>query len=467
MLATAASSGSSLRHSRRSACDRCRTNKLRCQRDERPGRPCERCAKAHLACTTTFQPTPTPTPTPTTTPSVNMPPPSLSAVTSPPRRKTPENGTRHPPLCSSLARPASPPSNPTADAVLEQHHVAEEPMSGSDDNWRGNVVDPMDFSMADMAFETTDDLALLIADLPAHGASTGVFGQEGGGSSLNGSEWPSRAEHELQRLAGMAAHKDLLTLSLELVEDRDILETLAPLTPRPSIVPLTCSSSTQQQPINRILKQTAKFRDIIKCLSVPADQSSDGAGSSHGSGSRSDSTGSIHLGWDNIAANGNGESCWSASPRPVLAPQDHLLMVNLVTTYVNLLRNCSAIFVRLYQGLQVTPPVGSNAKVHLPSLQFGEFQLGDSVTIQAKVLVELISGMLLRIGSTLGISKAGASSPSDDGSLRLALLDDPIAVSIREIILTQESMQGGVYGGLPSLDELTSDLKRLLEGKES
>ncbi|KAK0751374.1 hypothetical protein B0T18DRAFT_485976, partial [Schizothecium vesticola] len=44
-----------LRHSRRSACDRCRQWKLRCSRvDDRPGNPCERCAKSRLACTTTF-----------------------------------------------------------------------------------------------------------------------------------------------------------------------------------------------------------------------------------------------------------------------------------------------------------------------------------------------------------------------------------------------------------------------------
>jgi hypothetical protein len=46
----------SLRYSRRSACDRCRAYKLRCQRDERFGKPCERCAKSRLACTTTFDP---------------------------------------------------------------------------------------------------------------------------------------------------------------------------------------------------------------------------------------------------------------------------------------------------------------------------------------------------------------------------------------------------------------------------
>lgn len=41
--------------SRRSACDRCRAYKLRCQRDEQPNEPCDRCSKARLVCTTTFE----------------------------------------------------------------------------------------------------------------------------------------------------------------------------------------------------------------------------------------------------------------------------------------------------------------------------------------------------------------------------------------------------------------------------
>ena len=43
------------RPSRRFACDRCRSFKLRCQRDEATGDACERCAKARLPCTTTFE----------------------------------------------------------------------------------------------------------------------------------------------------------------------------------------------------------------------------------------------------------------------------------------------------------------------------------------------------------------------------------------------------------------------------
>jgi hypothetical protein len=40
------------RQSRRSACDRCRGFKLRCERDQVNGRSCERCLKAQVACTT-------------------------------------------------------------------------------------------------------------------------------------------------------------------------------------------------------------------------------------------------------------------------------------------------------------------------------------------------------------------------------------------------------------------------------
>lgn len=46
------------RQSRRSACDRCRGFKLRCERDQVNGRSCERCLKAQVVCTTSVgQPT--------------------------------------------------------------------------------------------------------------------------------------------------------------------------------------------------------------------------------------------------------------------------------------------------------------------------------------------------------------------------------------------------------------------------
>lgn len=43
------------RQSRRSACDRCRGFKLRCERDQVNGRSCERCLKAQVPCTTSVE----------------------------------------------------------------------------------------------------------------------------------------------------------------------------------------------------------------------------------------------------------------------------------------------------------------------------------------------------------------------------------------------------------------------------
>ena len=46
---------SSLMLSRRSACDRCKAYKLKCLRQGKANDPCQRCAKADLACTTTVE----------------------------------------------------------------------------------------------------------------------------------------------------------------------------------------------------------------------------------------------------------------------------------------------------------------------------------------------------------------------------------------------------------------------------
>lgn len=46
------------RQSRRSACDRCRGFKLRCERDQVRGRSCERCLKAQVICTTSLSQSP-------------------------------------------------------------------------------------------------------------------------------------------------------------------------------------------------------------------------------------------------------------------------------------------------------------------------------------------------------------------------------------------------------------------------
>jgi hypothetical protein len=383
------------------------------------------------------------------------------------------------------------------------------------------VLDPMDFALPHMAFDTNDLSVLMVDHSPTraegHEDDATLCGP-GPGTNLG---WGSHGAHpdacmdtgrehrdvepdmmgapvDTKRLSG--TYKDLLKLSLELVEDREILDTQAPLTALPSIAPLACSSIKQQQPITRVLNQTARFWAIIKALSSSASQessaissassgcsSASGSGRSGGSGSqtRSNSTSSSSFSQVNLSSlrhvrdtaslssNGDLDSNFSGSslsslPTSAAGHQDHLLMINLVTTYVNLLRNCRAVFTRLYHALQVNPSPESNAMLSLPSLQFGEFQLENNVSIQVKVLIELASGMLQRIGNALGINTGpgpnGPRSP-DDQNCRLPFLNDPIAVSTREIILSQESMQGGIHGGDPPLADIMNNLKRLLDSR--
>lgn len=357
-----------------------------------------------------------------------------------------------------------------------------------------------------MAFDTNDIGVLMVDHLP-----TRAQGHQDG-ATLTNLGWGSHGAHpdactldtgrqyrdvepdmmgapaDTQRLI-TGAYKDLLKLSLELVEDREILDTQAPLPVSPSIAPPTCSSSKQHRPINRVLNQSARLWDIVKAMSLTSQESSASCssassgcgnasrgGGNGGSGSQTRSTSTSN---EDLGSNFPGPWLSSLSSPPTSADgqQDHLLMVNLVTTYVNLLRNCRAVFVRLHHAVQHEANRSSepnpNAMLSLPSLQFGEFQLENNVSIQVKVFIELASGMLQRIGNALGINKTGLAAPSgalltpDDQTqnYRLPFLNDPIAVSTREIILSQESMQGGIHGGDPPLANIMDDIKRLLEAR--
>lgn len=364
----------------------------------------------------------------------------------------------------------------------------------------------MDFALPHMAFDTNDIGVLIVDHSPtraqghqddatltnlgwgAHGAYPDACTLDTGRQHRDVEPDMMGAPADTQRLI-TGAYKDLLKLSLELVEDREILDTQAPLPVSPSIAPPTCSSSKQQRPINRVLNQTARLWDIVKAMSSTSHErsassssassgcgSASGGGGNGGSGSQTHSTSTSN---GDLGSNFPGPPVSSLSSPPTSADgrQDHLLMVNLVTTYVNLLRNCRAVFVRLHHAVQHevnrSPESNANAMLSLPSLQFGEFHLENNVSIQVKVLLELVSGMLQRIGNALGINNTESAAPSgglftpDDQNYqyRLRFLNDPIAVSTREIILSQESMQGGIHGGDPPLADIMDDIKRLLEGR--
>ncbi|KAK7960589.1 hypothetical protein PG996_011233 [Apiospora saccharicola] len=217
----------------------------------------------------------------------------------------------------------------------------------------------------------------------------------------------SKDDHELPAIES----KSLTQLSLEIIEDYEILRTSSPLKGQPANVPHHCSSTEQHRPFNRMLNQASQLWDIIKSMSASAN--TEGAG------------------------NFSTSAAQNSLPKRI----DQVLIMTLITTYAHLMRNCRGIFIRLLFALQSD----ASAKLILPSLQFGTFQLSNSLPIQAKVLIDITSGLLLRITNALGINPAGVtaggpppSAMQNDPETRLPFLMDPIAVSLCDTILSQE-----------------------------
>lgn len=285
-------------------------------------------------------------------------------------------------------------------------------------------------------------------------------------------------------------HKQLLKLKLELMQNQEMMSHEAILPPQPGHNPLRCAASVQAQPVNRILNQTGRFWEILKAMSVPVaspkphqhytssrNYSIDGSHSdTSNSISHNSSHGSIGRGWSRIGDSVNNNNMRVGdgrhidtdssvdSPRQTHTKPDHLAFTLVIVTYITLVRSCRELFLRLRYGLEEAAVSNDSTlnDVVLPKLQFGEFQIENNIFMQVSVLIELISSMLHRIDSLLNISPtnyAGTSSPPAELDYHFPLLKDPVAVSIREILLSQERTQTGE----PSLAKILYNLKQFAD----
>lgn len=139
---------------------------------------------------------------------------------------------------------------------------------------------------------------------------------------------------------------------------------------------------------------------------------------------------------------------------------DILLVTTLVTAYILLVRNWRCTFSRLHRLLALAPERRNDSHVlELPTLQIGGFQVRGNPVIQVLVLLELVSGMLQTIESGLGITySAGRGSGKPDSGKCWTVFMDPVAVSIRETLLSQERVRAGTG---PNVGELS--LKQMME----
>ncbi|KAK8022486.1 hypothetical protein PG993_013253 [Apiospora rasikravindrae] len=431
------------RKSRRSACDLCRLYKLRCDRDERHGKSCGRCDAANQACEITLGRPVTQAPSDKTKERENLLKDNTSTATAS-ASAAPMTSLRpcHP--SGQLGRSSvsasgggalvprtqctSATAGPLASLAERVSFEDSVPVFPDHLNYTENLN--MDFSMPIPGFDSGNFSFLFPDTKPGLSYAATAEMPDMSNSELHSTlgstslEQPLRQLHSSADFAPGPSHrtmddhelpaidsKSLTQLSLEIIEDYELLRTSSPLNGQPETVPHHCSSTEQHRPFNRMLSQAAKLWDIIKSMCASDDR--------------------------------EGELGHSISPAHTTMPKrtDQVLIMTLITTYAHLMRNCRGIFMRLLLALQSD----ASAKLILPSLQFGTFQLSNSLPIQVKVLIDITSGMLLRITNELGISPVGVTagptqtaSTHDEAETRLPFLTDPIAVSLRDTILSQE-----------------------------
>lgn len=247
-------------------------------------------------------------------------------------------------------------------------------------------------------------------------------------------------------------YRELLTLNLELLEDEQVLEQHKSLTNGDLRRDPQAVMSAEDNLISRVLRRTSRFWEILSSTTtIPkARQRTPSDGSFNSDASRSSRRQSWHEGGPNT-----------------------LIIVHLITTYVSLIRICRSVFQHLYHVFQVIPPDQVGTVLNLPSLQLGEFQMENNLTIQVQALIELSCTMLLRIEEALGVSTASGPGLSGEGvngktldshHCRNSIMRDPVAVSLREIILSQERLHNAANEvGRPSLQVVMDNLKRLLQ----
>ncbi|KAK6822450.1 hypothetical protein PG987_013995 [Apiospora arundinis] len=431
------------RNPRRSACDLCRAYKLKCDRDDRHGKSCDRCIQANQACTITLDP------------------PSRPSNSSREREHRPNATTNAAAAATATtahagAVPALRTLYPSMSAEPPPHNIAERVSSGN-----GNL-DHQDSMFA--TTEMPDSRDYEIRDNEGS-ATTGRFSEpwklsHGGLVSPRPSEPdPPRRyteEHEFPAVDS----KKLTQLSLEISEDYELLRNSSPLKGQPENVPHNCTSAEQHRPFNRMFDQASRLWEIIQGMSASVEG---------GNGLKDidfQHRNRVEPSFASPEEKYNAGTSPSATYRPT-GKTDQILILSLITTYGWLMRNCRSIFMRLLMALKSD----ASAKLILPSLQFGSFQLSNSLPIQIRVLIDITSGMLLRITNALDLSPVGvatgsppASTQEEPGTSRLPFVTDPIYISFRDSILSQDL-------NLPENDQNQSlqgimvDIQRLVDQK--
>lgn len=453
--------------SRRFACDRCRSQKLRCERRIVPNssNSCNRCVKSRVKC-----------------------------ITSPPRR---------------MGRPKQQPA-PIHSTIPDPHEL--------DFDTLFNAIDPCDslkngFELRDAAGSNASAMTTS-ANNQGHGGESGNEAQQAderidfvynpqqlltdtpmfhgdqdffNRDDLSQGPLPDLKEECLQKLSDLSAD---LFRQWSRISSGQLADSLffSPPTSNSQVTdpPNGIALNNAKSPIGKMLDSSREFMDVLRYfVRSPSNQSSNSAFHSSPSSCYSD------FGLENLSGNhvnmssnhpsspaynyqisrvlsfGSSSASLDFTSPDSFGPlrSDVLTALPILTCYICLVRIYRTIFSHIHNQLLARPSQAELTSI-LPGLQLGGFQLESHRNLQIRILMQVSVHMLDQIESALGLPD-DICTAENAGSMRRGILEDSVSTALLEVVMKQEATDcaEGDRAGIKSLRNTWKSINRLLDGR--
>ncbi|KFX87269.1 hypothetical protein V490_08389 [Pseudogymnoascus sp. VKM F-3557] len=482
------------RLSRRSACDRCRAFKLRCERGSGAmSQPCKRCARAMAQCV------PVAKSRPILGPSVENQrlPPAIAAA-----QRRGSSASQYNTPCRILpaaakdlpnGHPFSQYGDDSGRIVLDGDYQpevsrgsghachsqgslqntntqAQPPEPGiigsfDDNNECGHLLDPVpdafdfDFSFGVAGHGPDDDFVNFDIDLPI--TDTPTESPQNDINSTNAEPRSLKIDYRKRCL------KSLADLHASLLRDLDEVKLSKPANEcdcsRASVKRNTENGMVHDYPVGKVLKSSEKYLEILEYFS-PSSQSSlqPSSCSSDSLSTHEDLDLALGCNDDDGTPLDYNHSISASGLEPDLSSTastihcDVPTTFSLLTCYISLVRIFRTIFSCIYISLLPLPPPTWNALPPIfPGLQLAGFSMDTQVGMQVQILLQVSEVMLGKIEGILGV---GASGAGDGGLLGKVMGKEVLRMMLRGE--EQERPEGGC-GSVESLRDVMTSLKGL------
>ncbi|KFY16035.1 hypothetical protein V492_01610 [Pseudogymnoascus sp. VKM F-4246] len=470
------SAGRSLeRFSRRSACDRCRAFKLRCERDVGAvSQPCKRCARATAPCVQAGKPRPI------VGPSQGLPPASVvaqrlgsssSQYPTPCRilpaaveelpviQPCPQYGDGsgriflggYQPLVARVTAHASNSQGSPQNTNIQAHQPETDLIGSFDDSDEcGRLHDaPLDSFDFDFTFgadgRSPEDFVNFDTELPE--PHTPIGAPQNDINSIDTEPRSLKIDYRKQCLQSLA------DLHASLLRDLDEVKLSKPANEcdcsRASVKRSSENGAAPDHPVGKVLKSSEKYLEILEYFYLPPSlQRSNCSSKSLSAHEDLD----LALGCDDDSTPLDSNSSTSSTSTHCDVPTTF----SLLTCYISLVRIFRTIFSCIYISLlPLPPPTWNSLPPIFPGLQLAGFAMERQVGMQIRILLQVSEDMLGRIEGMLGVGAGGAG---DGGLLGKVMGKDVLRMMLQE---EEEERPEGGCGSVESLRDVMASLKDL------